>query len=56
MYADVTHETWDAILPYETVAYNTPLQKTTQMAPYKLVYLWSPAMAFDAMLPVITNK
>lgn len=56
MYVDVEHKTWDAILPYVTFAYNTAVQETTQISPYKLVYGRSPATTLDAMLPNVTDE
>ncbi|XP_075731261.1 uncharacterized protein LOC142774605 isoform X1 [Rhipicephalus microplus] len=38
MDVNAEHKTWDAILPHATFAYNTAVQETTQVMPYKLVY------------------
>lgn len=37
-------------------AHNMAVQGTTQVAPYKLVYEWSPATMLDAMLLVVTDE
>ena len=56
MYVDIDHKTWAAILPYVTFAYNTAVQETTQLSPYKLVYEKSSAMTLDAVLPTTTDE
>ncbi|XP_065284742.1 uncharacterized protein [Dermacentor albipictus] len=56
MYADVEHNTWDAILPYVTFAYNTALQETTQTTLFKLVCGRNPTITVDSMLPHTTDK
>lgn len=48
--------TWDAMLPYVAFVYNTAMQETTQVTPYKLVYGRSPAPMFDAVLPLVTDE
>ncbi|XP_070377127.1 uncharacterized protein [Dermacentor albipictus] len=56
MYVDVEHKTWDAVLPYVTVAYNTAVQETAQITPFKLVYGRNPTTTLDAMLPHVTDE
>lgn len=56
VYVDVEHKTWDEILPYVTFVYNTVVQETTQIMPYKLVYGRSLAMTLDAMLSNIADE
>ncbi|KAK8771367.1 hypothetical protein V5799_025390 [Amblyomma americanum] len=56
MYVDVEHKTWDAVLPYVTSAYNTAVQETTQITPFKLVYGRNPTTTLDAMLPNVTDE
>ncbi|XP_072144216.1 uncharacterized protein conv [Dermacentor andersoni] len=56
MYVDVEHKTWDAVLPYVTFAYNTAVQETTQITPFKLVYGRNPTTTLDAMLPHVTDE
>ncbi|XP_070385736.1 uncharacterized protein [Dermacentor albipictus] len=56
MYVDVEHKTWDGVLPYVTFAYNTAVQETTQVAPFKLVYGRNPTTTLGALLPHVTNE
>ncbi|XP_070386815.1 uncharacterized protein [Dermacentor albipictus] len=56
MYVDVEHKTWDAALPYVTFAYNTAVQETTQITPFKLVYGRHRTTTPDAMLPRVCDE
>lgn len=47
---------WDAILSYVTFAYNTAVQETTRVTPYKLVYRGSQATTLDDILPVVADE
>lgn len=51
MYVDVEHKTWDEVLPYVTFAYNTAVQETTNMTPFRLVHGREVTTMLDAMLP-----
>ncbi|KAK8777518.1 hypothetical protein V5799_029140 [Amblyomma americanum] len=56
MYVDAEHTTWDVILPYVVFAYNTAVQETTQMTPFRLVHGRDATTTLDAMLPNITEE
>lgn len=56
MYVDTEHKTWDIILPYVVFAYNTAVQETTKMTPFKLVHGRDATTTLDAMLPNVTDE
>ncbi|KAK8787335.1 hypothetical protein V5799_022885 [Amblyomma americanum] len=56
MYVDAEHKTWDVILPYVLFAYNTAVQETTQMTPFRLVHGREATTTLDAMLPNVTEE
>ncbi|KAK8779773.1 hypothetical protein V5799_018887 [Amblyomma americanum] len=56
MYVDAEHKTWDVILPYVVFAYNTAVQETTQMTPFRLVHGRDATTTLDAMLPNVTEE
>lgn len=56
MYVDTEHKTWDLILPYVVFAYNTAVQETTKMTPFKLVHGRDATTTLDAMLPNVTDE
>ncbi|XP_072142934.1 uncharacterized protein [Dermacentor andersoni] len=48
--------TWDVILPFVVFAYNTAVQETTQMTPFRLVHGREATTTLDAMLPNVTEE
>nr|XP_037270347.1 uncharacterized protein LOC119161960 [Rhipicephalus microplus] len=53
---DVEHKTWDAVLSYVTLEYDTAMQKMTEMPPYKFFYGRNPTTTLDAMLPNVADE
>ncbi|XP_070385030.1 uncharacterized protein [Dermacentor albipictus] len=56
MYVDVEHKNRDSVLPYVTFAYNTVVQETTQITPFKLVYGRNRTTTLDGMLPHVSDE
>lgn len=50
MYTNTAHTDWDEHVPHVIFAYNTAVQDTTQMRPFKLVYGRDPILPSEVQL------
>lgn len=49
-YTNTAHTDWDEYIPHVVFAYNTAVQDTTQMTPFKLLYGRSPILPSEAQV------
>ncbi|KAK8765585.1 hypothetical protein V5799_031806 [Amblyomma americanum] len=55
MYVVVQHRTWDDVLPYVIFAYNTAVEETTNIPPFRVVYGRDMTTMLDVMLPHVDD-
>ena len=55
-YIDPLHSTWDRILPFVTHAYNTTVQASTRISPFRALYGRDPRLPPEVAVPQPTTR